>query len=1002
MTNRLLIGLAMAGVIAISAQAQLYSEDFEQPITRVDVGNGNAKLNTDFQIGEWAYTDLNAGNNGNITTVDGSTAIIQDSGVGQRGMVIAIDASTWSTGNKSLSFKSTSVSGANSVYYGIFSVNANADPIVDLGKGGGAFANCGKPSPAVAELKEIGAYAATGTTLTNFTWTAGAADTLMLVFNSGDNSEVGLDDIVIDDAAATGPATVGLSPDSELVISVTHPATVANNDLVVTYIEGGALADGQIESVNIYSNGFSLVGTYSFPIALSDSDTAQFDIQFDAAAVGVVNGASANRIGLAEVIWSENGGGTYTNTIALDGDYNNPPFDLDIGDQVGGADQPIIMTMIVPDSAVTNTVAVNYTEGPAHTNAQISSIVFSNATHIGFSADPASFELSDPAPSTTTFNLVFDNSVAGLTHKQSASADMVVTYNELGGPDQTSVIPVSVSYYNPPVGVIQLNMGESVNVVNDSVYGNRKLNEFDAYTNQFNIASGGSQDTSNGRIQVNSGATNIRALWNLVESGTAGMDNFGEVDTVPLTNGLYQYQFDYEVVNNSGAEAYWSIDAYALIDQGSTGTVDYVQLDDSEGTLEKRVPVAQGLASFSQHSGGILTGSGNVSRSSGAVTVNVTNGYDSIFIIQGAGGTDVRIYDLSLVRIGDFEVGPPPFNSPNAVVAATFDDANSTNAIISGLDLTDLNNVTDTNGVSIANTFRGNNLARAGKSLQSTVSPTAGKVNMLLVRAGTSGYDDVGFQDTIALSEGVYDLTFDVDTTPGNFSTNTSSVGVDLYALSGIVVGDANNTVRIGHQNKDGNGIQTFGAASKTLLASVSYTNDFTGTVTLSNMNVLAGQDVLIVLRHQEGPDPIFDNIELVRTGDLASTGYDAWVILNGLYGPDADLQADLENGGAGDGLNNLMEYALGGDPNVADSGIVLQQSVSGGVFQHVYNERTDDESLTFTVELDQIRNLSYADWQEEGLTETRGVDDGTFQTVTNTTDTLESVNFIRLKVDKN
>ncbi|MDB4754752.1 autotransporter-associated beta strand repeat-containing protein, partial [Akkermansiaceae bacterium] len=56
-------------------------------------------------------------------------------------------------------------------------------------------------------------------------------------------------------------------------------------------------------------------------------------------------------------------------------------------------------------------------------------------------------------------------------------------------------------------------------------------------------------------------------------------------------------------------------------------------------------------------------------------------------------------------------------------------------------------------------------------------------------------------------------------------------------------------------------------------------------------------------------------------TGALTLVGlYDGWAASFGLTGGDAATTADLEAGGAGDGLNNLLEFAYGTDPTVSDN----------------------------------------------------------------------------------
>ncbi|MCF7675780.1 MAG: autotransporter-associated beta strand repeat-containing protein [Akkermansiaceae bacterium] len=47
---------------------------------------------------------------------------------------------------------------------------------------------------------------------------------------------------------------------------------------------------------------------------------------------------------------------------------------------------------------------------------------------------------------------------------------------------------------------------------------------------------------------------------------------------------------------------------------------------------------------------------------------------------------------------------------------------------------------------------------------------------------------------------------------------------------------------------------------------------------------------------------------------------YGIWASANGLTGANANPNADIENGGTGDGLNNLLEFAFGTDPNAPDN----------------------------------------------------------------------------------
>lgn len=119
------------------------------------------------------------------------------------------------------------------------------------------------------------------------------------------------------------------------------------------------------------------------------------------------------------------------------------------------------------------------------------------------------------------------------------------------------------------------------------------------------------------------------------------------------------------------------------------------------------------------------------------------------------------------------------------------------------------------------------------------------------------------------------------------------------------------------------------------------------------------------------------------------------WLDSHGLSAADLNVDSD------GDGMDNLMEYAMGANPGVNDAAThAPAMTASGGVFTHVYQERTDERGLTYTVMLDQASNLVFSDWQTTGLTETRGVDDGSFQSVTNSTDSSAAAKFIRLEVE--
>ncbi len=136
-------------------------------------------------------------------------------------------------------------------------------------------------------------------------------------------------------------------------------------------------------------------------------------------------------------------------------------------------------------------------------------------------------------------------------------------------------------------------------------------------------------------------------------------------------------------------------------------------------------------------------------------------------------------------------------------------------------------------------------------------------------------------------------------------------------------------------------------------------------------------------------------------TGSL----YALWADGFGLTGANALQTAD----GDLDGMENLTEYALGGDPTVDDAAAILPTSGTiseGGTtwLEYVYNRRTDyvARSLDYTVETTAL--LTPSTWVNGGFTESGvGPIDVDFEAVTNRVDTgAGNEAFIRLLFQEN
>ncbi len=134
------------------------------------------------------------------------------------------------------------------------------------------------------------------------------------------------------------------------------------------------------------------------------------------------------------------------------------------------------------------------------------------------------------------------------------------------------------------------------------------------------------------------------------------------------------------------------------------------------------------------------------------------------------------------------------------------------------------------------------------------------------------------------------------------------------------------------------------------------------------------------------------------------ASSYSQWASGYGLTGDDALAGADAENGGAGDGYDNLAEYALGMNPANADAGSreSVGTATGGGTnwFEYVHYRRSDYAAEGLSYWLIDTTDLIY------GIPVTNGQDqilvgpaiDG-YEPVTNRYEVDSEVKFIRLEI---
>jgi hypothetical protein len=192
-------------------------------------------------------------------------------------------------------------------------------------------------------------------------------------------------------------------------------------------------------------------------------------------------------------------------------------------------------------------------------------------------------------------------------------------------------------------------------------------------------------------------------------------------------------------------------------------------------------------------------------------------------------------------------------------------------------------------------------------------------------------------------------------------------------------------------------------------------TNDWAATVILSNLtagteiaSVTAPKGWLIVDEGWNFTDEFFGGFSSSDTdADSFTSGrqVESFYVLETTFGSAYEEWAVAQGAGAkeddsdGDGVNNLGEYALGGDPtDPADRGM-LWTELSGDTFRLTHVTLTDpDSGVAYVVE--KTDDLVSGTWTNSGITLTTGALDATFDTATNTVSIAgQPQGFLRLKV---
>jgi len=296
----------------------------------------------------------------------------------------------------------------------------------------------------------------------------------------------------------------------------------------------------------------------------------------------------------------------------------------------------------------------------------------------------------------------------------------------------------------------------------------------------------------------------------------------------------------------------------------------------------------------------------------------------------------------------------------------------------------------------------------AGKSMTSIATPkdsedlklssngaftlaTGGTLDIGLLGRANSGSVNMSIVFEAGASANVYEYVAGLNTTT-KFVAN--SAGVTALNISDELTLD-----KYGRGDLEVD-LASYSIANGSILILMDYGSIATaGTNTFATVTLTAGWSATVDYAYDQGGGDLA--VALILPGGEPSA-YEIWTRGYGLTGDDALPKTDVES----DGLDNLMEYALGGNPLNDDASVVSPATfmADDGVtdyFYYVYDQRTDDSGLTFTLgtETDLTGTTS---WDTNDVFQVgESVEAGGFKTVTNRTAVSSGAKFIELRVGK-
>lgn len=276
--------------------------------------------------------------------------------------------------------------------------------------------------------------------------------------NTGGGDDLRIDNIAVGGGGGTDDAEVTLTPGIQLAFTLDYPQNNATGTVAVSFDYGSSSNDVEVSSVVVTNQqhaGAFAVTPSSFTLTDPAPSNQLLDVTFDNTVAGLAaNGATST--GLVAVTWNEAGSSSNnTEQVPVILTYSAPPAELNF------ADSSLELYAVDPATASTGSVAVSYIEATlSPTGIVITAVSFINASHpgaFGCLTVPPDLALNDPAPANETLAVQFDAAAGGLSAGETATADMVVIWNELGGASMTNELPVSGFYLPPSTGELLVN-----------------------------------------------------------------------------------------------------------------------------------------------------------------------------------------------------------------------------------------------------------------------------------------------------------------------------------------------------------------------------------------------------------------------------------------------------------------------------------------------------------------------------------------------------------------